>query len=134
MRAGQDITMLETHALFPSGEWEGFYTYTQGPTASQHKMSFVLRFQNHSVDGSGNDDIGRFSWHGLYDTHNLECEMTKYYFTHSVLYKGYVDQNGIWGTWTIGNAWRGGFHIWPKTARENQASEEKITTETEIFL
>jgi hypothetical protein len=35
---------LEKHPLFPSGEWEGFYTHAFGPHARRHMMSFALTF------------------------------------------------------------------------------------------
>ena len=114
----------ETHPLFPSGEWEGFYTYAYGPGADQHPMSFFLNFQNNQVSGSGGDDVGAFSWRGSYDTKALVCQMTKHYATHSVIYHGQVDESGIWGTWTISDWLKGGFHIWPKNNAENEVEEE----------
>jgi hypothetical protein len=119
----KDVT--ETHPLFPSGEWEGFYTYAFSSSAGQHKMSFVLNFQNSLVEGSGCDDIDMFSWHGMYDMEGFTCKMTKHYYgRHSVYYTGHVDENGIWGTWTIGGHWIGGFHIWPKASQGHGEIEE----------
>ncbi len=115
----------ETHALFPSGEWEGFYTYEYGAGAQRHLMSFTLHFQGSLVTGSGSDDVASFSWQGTYDTVQLWCKMTKRYSFHTVLYDGRVDENGIWGTWNIRNFMKGGFHIWPKPGAENLATEEK---------
>lgn len=117
-------TNHETHPLFPSGEWEGFYTYEQGPGAQRHKMEFTLNFQNNVVDGNGSDDVGPFSWVGLYDTVALVCKMTKYYAYHTVSYAGNVDENGIWGTWNIRDFTSGWFHIWPKPGAEEQMEEE----------
>jgi hypothetical protein len=111
----------ETHHLFPSGEWEGFYTYRYGPSASRHPMSFFLNFSKHIVTGSGADSVGTFSWNGRYDTAQLTCKMTKsYHGAHTVDYDGNVDENGIWGTWDI-RGFKGGFHIWPK--KQNESSE-----------
>lgn len=115
----------ETHPLFPSGEWEGFYTYEYGPNAQRHLMSFTLRFQANVVTGSGSDDVATFRWEGTYDTAQLCCKMTKRYLSHTVFYDGNVDENGIWGTWNIRNFMKGGFHIWPKATAENFAEEEK---------
>ncbi|MFB2918625.1 MULTISPECIES: hypothetical protein [Aerosakkonema] len=110
---------LETHSLFPSGEWEGFYTHEFGPYARQHMMSFTLTFKKGSVRGSGIDDVNRFTWRGNYDKEKLRCWMNKGYPSHTVFYDGYVDQNGIWGTWVIPPYYQGGFHIWPKKLGEN---------------
>lgn len=111
----------ETHPLFPSGEWEGFYTYSW--SKQQHLMVFFLDFRNGIVTGSGADDVAPFDWRGVYDTKELLCNMIKHYATHIVRYNGYVDENGIWGTWHIGAEWSGGFHLWPKpgTAAEQAA-------------
>ena len=38
--------------------------------------------------------------------------MTKIYHTHTIDYKGDIDENGIWGIWDNGEI-KGGFHIWP---------------------
>lgn len=103
----------ETHPLFPSGDWEGFYTYTQGPDAARHPMQLTLNFAANAISGSGSDDVGPFVWEGQYDLRQLHCRMMKYYPSHSVKYEGWADENGIWGKWEI-MGFRGGFHIWPK--------------------
>jgi hypothetical protein len=118
----------EPHPLFPSGEWEGFYTYEQGIQASRHKMSFFLHFKNGKVTGSGSDDVAAFSWNGTYSTENFHCKMTKRYPTHAVYYDGRADENGIYGTWTISGFYKGGFHIWIKNVEEEKAVEENSTT------
>jgi hypothetical protein len=118
-----DAAGQETHPLFPSGAWEGFYTYAKGAAADEHKMQFLLTFKDNGVDGSGGDDVGSFSWQGSYNIGQMECALTKYYSTHSVYYKGQVDENGIWGLWEMG--WMtGGFHIWPKKDLKNQEAQE----------
>lgn len=114
----------ESHPLFPSGEWEGFYTYGMGPGTSQHRMAFFLDFKDGVVSGSGGDDVGAFNWRGSYDTKQLICQMTKRYATHAVHYDGKVDENGIWGTWIIGDYFKGGFHIWPKQNEQNEEAEQ----------
>jgi hypothetical protein len=118
---------LETNPLFPSGEWEGFYTYEFGPDARRYMMSFALTFKNGKVSGSGIDNVSRFSWHGNYDTEKLRCWMQKRYPSHTVSYDGYVDQKGIWGIWEIPPYSRGGFHIWPKGLSEDLTVEDKET-------
>jgi hypothetical protein len=112
----------ETHPLFPSGEWEGFYTYPW--SAQRHMKVFFLDFQSGTVTGSGIDDVAPFQWRGVYDTKELRCKMTKYYHSHTVDYDGYVDENGIWGSWTMGGFSKGGFHFWPKPQAEKTAEAE----------
>ncbi|WP_190277568.1 hypothetical protein [Adhaeribacter rhizoryzae] len=109
----------ETHPLFPSGDWEGFYTYVTGPAADKHPMQFMLNFNDNVITGSGADDVGGFSWKGSYDTGQMQCTMTKYYHSHTVHYNGHVDENGIWGMWQLDFV-SGGFHIWPKASAGNQ--------------
>ena len=117
-------TTQETHPLFPSGEWEGFYTYSFGPSADQHKMAFFLDFQNNLVKGTGSDDVGGFFWEGSYDKESLTCKVIKSYATHTVSYRGHVDENGIWGTWEMAFL-KGGFHIWPKGNEESKQRKAK---------
>lgn len=116
---------LETNPLFPSGEWEGFYTLEFGPQAGRHMMSFTLTFKNGTVTGSGLDDVDYFTWRGLYDTEKLRCSLRKTYPSHTVFYDGYVDQNGIWGSWDIPLFSRGGFHLWPKGLSENLSLQDR---------
>ena len=117
----------EMHPLFPSGAWEGFYTYATGPQADKHKMNCNLTFRQGKVKGSGTDDLSSFSLKGTYDLDSLVCEMAKHYPSHIVQYSGQVDENGIWGMWSLGTK-SGGFHIWPKSKKqksEKVAKEEK---------
>ena len=134
MKPDKNNDLSETHPLFPSGDWEGFYTYVFGPGADRHPMAFLLDFQNNQVSGAGGDDVGPFRWRGQYDKEALRCQMTKYYATHTVFYDGQVDENGIWGTWTIGGYFSGGFHIWPKAEAENEAATEALGMLDQIQL
>jgi hypothetical protein len=103
----------EPHPYFPSGEWEGFYTYPNKNAKDQ--MATILEFSGGKVSGSGSDIIGSFAWEGIYDIKAETCSMTKFYMgQHVVYYDGYADENGIWGSWTISEKWKGKFHIWPK--------------------
>lgn len=122
--------MAEKHHLFPSGEWEGFYTYSWSP--QRHRMSFHLDFEGGQVRGSGVDDIAPFHWEGVYDTQHMTCVMVKFYPAHVVHYDGHADENGIWGTWTIGAFDKGGFHIWPKSAGETNEEEEVTAREVSM--
>lgn len=139
---------LESHPFLPSGEWEGFYCYHNN--MQQHKMATNLRFINSSITGSGTDDVAPFSWSGTYDMKTFKLSTRKVYSTHQFIYKGDIDENGIWGIWESAPAsndnprlftfkMTGGFHIWPKQlgSESNQnAIEEKSSSEIleEIFL
>lgn len=146
----------EQHPLLPSGEWEGFYCYNFSP--EQHKMEIELNFSNAVVSGSGTDDVAPFTWKGKYDLELFKIEMTKYYHSHTVFYRGDIDENGIWGTWEMGKPKGnipdfiietfnemfkelhiGGFHIWPKNNNSNSnhaTSKSKAESEKlkEIFI
>ena len=51
------------------------------------------------MSGEGNDDVGAFSIRGGYDGTTKECYWRKYYIgAHMVLYKGFREGKGIWGT------------------------------------
>ncbi len=115
----------ETHPLFPSGAWDGFYTYASGPSAQQNPMPSYFSFQEGQIRGGGGDSVGSFSWNGLYDLEQFTCKITKTYSTHIVSYSGHVDENGIWGKWVINDYCSGGFHLWPKSA-ENQEVEKGV--------
>ncbi|MEM9835516.1 MAG: hypothetical protein AAF828_03385 [Bacteroidota bacterium] len=120
--------MNEPHHLFPSGQWSGFYTYANGPTARQSPMPCVLNFADGKLWGSGTDEVGSFNWQGSYDTMSLSCQMIKIYVTHSVNYVGHVDENGIWGRWTLSSL-SGGFHLWPNESAESAEEEEVAALE-----
>jgi hypothetical protein len=118
--------MTEQHPLFPSGDWEGFYTYASGPQAGRCNMPSMFTFTAGKISGGGNDEVGRFAWVGVYDLTSLTCQITKSYLTHGVEYHGHIDENGIWGTWELAEM-QGGFHLWPK---ENElVLEETVAKE-----
>ncbi|MET3019201.1 hypothetical protein [Flavobacterium hydatis] len=129
----------ETHHFLPSGEWEGFYCYSNSP--AQHKMSIELNFVNSIISGSGVDDVNSFKWNGSYNLEHFKIKMVKTYPTHIINYNGDIDENGIWGVWDnpedlsffanlSPNIYqqakamtKGCFHIWPKAAK-NESKEE----------
>lgn len=132
----------ETHHLLPSGEWEGFYCYSN--SQDQHKMSITLYFSNAIVSGSGIDDVNTFTWNGTYDLTTFLIKMIKTYPTHTIVYKGDIDENGIWGIWEnpnhnsqdfdglpqniiqmLNGFTKGGFHIWPKSTKSEHHKAEK---------
>jgi hypothetical protein len=91
-------------------------------------MSLYLAFANGSINGDGQDDIGRFLIRGRYDSASLECHWTKSYIgAHDVFYRGFREGKGLWGTWEIGSEGHGGFHIWPRQA--GQGEEQTETTD-----
>lgn len=156
IKAKNNKQKTETHPLLPSCEWVGFYCYHNN--SAQHKMMIELLFSNSIVSGSGVDDVAPFTWTGNYDIEKFKIMMTKHYTTHKVLYKGDIDENGIWGVWEIiydfskvsektarhikaafKNDITGGFHIWPKkserAANSNSLKEEKESEKLkEIFI
>ncbi|MFH6950645.1 hypothetical protein ACHRV6_19275 [Flavobacterium sp. FlaQc-51] len=133
----------ESHHFLPSGEWEGFYCYSNSP--NQHKMSIELSFANSIVSGSGIDDVAPFRWNGSYNLEQFKLKMVKTYSTHIINYAGDIDENGIWGLWdnpedlsgfdefgpallqNIKAMTHGGFHIWPKASKSE--SKEEIREE-----
>lgn len=60
-------------------------------------MVIELNFKNGIVSGSGTDDVAPFTWKGKYDLEPMKIYMTKVYRTHTIEYKGDIDENGIWG-------------------------------------
>ena len=97
------------------------------PTLKVPKLKGILcpvrlSFQAGKISGNGNDEVGTFSWRGTYDTKLLQVDMVKIYLTHEVAYRGFADENGIWGSWSL-QASGGGFHLWPKNL---DAAEEEV--------
>jgi len=89
-------------------------------------MELQLTFAGGTMSGDGNDDIGAFLIKGRYDAASGECDWTKSYLgAHDVLYRGFREGKGIWGTWKIGRLLHGGFHIWPRRAGEGEEQSER---------
>jgi hypothetical protein len=126
----------EQHPLFPSGEWEGFYTYAMGASARRHTMSLTLTFQNGAITGQGVDDVSAFRYQGDYDIAAMRCTMTKFYTArlHTVLYEGHVDENGIWGSWNIERRISGGFHIWPVKNGQDDETSESTSADKDVAI
>ena len=96
---------------FSSGQWVGFYTYSS--RSREFLMDLVLEFKQGILSGEGYDGIGGFVVAGVYSLVTNECNWKKTYVgRHTVEYRGFGENNGIWGTWTLPGA-RGGFRIWP---------------------
>ena len=98
-------------------------------------MQCQLNFREGKVTGGGSDDIGAFSWQGVYSTSGMFCRMVKQYATHVIFYDGMADESGIYGTWSQGNYFTGGFHLWPKSGgNEEEAVEEKVNVKTLVAV
>jgi hypothetical protein len=99
---------------YPSGPWTGFFDYGQG--LHPEPMDLVLNFSAGRITGSGQDPVGGFVISGGYDNAG-ECHWAKIYpGSHTVDYRGFREENGIWGIWEIGSSCSGGFRIWPLDA------------------
>lgn len=102
---------MMNEAQFPSGQWVGFYTYSN--QSGRYLMDLILEFRDGVILGEGADGIGFFGISGRYYPEEGECFWTKTYVgRHSVEYSGFRENKGIWGTWDIDGT-KGGFHIWP---------------------
>ena len=88
-------------------------------------MDLILEFRNGILSGEGHDGVGGFIIAGVYSAENHECSWKKTYVgRHTVDYRGFGENNGIWGTWTLPGA-KGGFHIWPLADGKPLAVEEE---------
>ena len=125
-------------ALFPSGEWIGYYNYSAGGTRSLMDIRFT--FSSGRISADGCDDIGEFVLAGSYDEASRECTWLKHYIgMHDVAYVGFREGKGIWGTWTVEGA-TGGFHVWPlnsdgrgevtESLAENEVAVQSLPTAT----
>jgi len=133
----------EQHPLLPSGYWTGFYVYSH--SQQRHEMLLMLDFHEGIISGEGQDDVGAFTFDGKYNLDAMTCRFLKHYATHTIDYRGDIDENGIWGKWyyvhadsmgmtreeftklaaEMPNIFSGGFHIWPRS-REFSAYEMEV--------
>lgn len=97
-----------------SGTWRGFYVYAPG--GRRHRMRLDLAFGAGTLTGGGSDDVGRFTIHGGFDPEGVRVWWTKRYVgAHEVWYEGVRDGTrgrAVYGGWSIGAAFSGGFRIW----------------------
>jgi hypothetical protein len=119
---------LETDDRFPSGPWQGYFL--ESHRADKGWMELELKFQDGQIRGEGRDRVGMFILRGTYQIEDGRCHWAKRYIgKHDVLYAGYNEGRGIWGTWEITDpACKGGFHIWP--IREGASGPELDTSES----
>jgi hypothetical protein len=124
----------ELDVNFPSGPWTGFFTYNLIP--GKTRTDLILEFADGRITGEGNDTIGPFVIAGEYDVNTKECLWRKSYVgQHDVVYQGFREGKGIWGTWEVYNDWRGGFHIWPLTEEHGtlEADETSQPKPIDVF-
>jgi hypothetical protein len=107
--------------MFPSGVWEGFWE--QKGMGRQPMEEFELHFRpDGTIDGSGVDVVGEFTFSGQANPVTGRLRMTKQYLgAHQVQYDGRPDGEGcIVGQWTIemyGFHDTGAFALKPAIAR-----------------
>lgn len=119
---------------FTSGPWTGFYVYSNG---HRERMDLSLSFKAGRLTGAGTDPVGPFVLEGRYDAETNDVWWTKTYpGRHDVFYKGCREPRGIWGTWEIRDALRGGFRIWPRGegAGEAERAEAEVETPAEVTV
>src|SRR6476646_9065211 len=106
------MSETETDPRFPSGKWVGFFIDRRLP--GRHQMEMTLTFCAGRMHGAGRDRVGEFTFTGTYDLTDGKCFWgKKYKGAHTVIYRGFNEGKGIWGTWIlkeIGTS-TGGFHI-----------------------
>ncbi|HWE38737.1 MAG TPA: hypothetical protein VG406_19470 [Isosphaeraceae bacterium] len=123
---------LEPDSRFPSGPWTGFFLQKIQPVG-KHWMELDLTFRKGRITGEGRDRIGAFLMTGRYDVESGKCRWTKRYIEkHDIVYRGYNEGKGIWGTWEDPHApWhRDGFHIWPVAMGD--PTQQRLAEEAEL--
>ena len=117
---------------FPSGPWTGFYQYKNGQRGQQ---DLRLTFESGRMTGTGADELGQFIIEGSYSAESKEAKWLKSYpGAHSIDYRGFREGPvpGIWGTWSIGSDWHGGFHIWPAGDTNIEDEKDEVSTPFEL--
>jgi len=114
--------MDDAKGELPSGRWVGFYSYPHSPR--RYRQDLRLEITAGRITGTGIDPEGRFLISGrVHPEGRVNCVKTYpgIRFQPDVLYAGFADHNGIWGTWTIPPFSSGGFRIWPASWGEGPA-------------
>jgi len=86
-------------------------------------MDLHLKISRDRLTGTGGDDVGPFLVSGRVHEDRQANWVKTYPGSHDVLYSGFADHNGIWGTWKIPGQTHGGFRIWPASWGEGKAIE-----------
>lgn len=103
----------ETDPGFPTGPWNGFYTYAFQPDRF-HRMGLDLSFAHGHLRGEGSDDVGEFRMRGSYELDTRRCRWVKGYLgRHQVYYRGVQQGRVIAGEWSLPPTLTGTFSIWP---------------------
>ena len=108
----------EQDPRFPSGPWGGFFQQrADRPTAQD------MHFVGGRLTGAGADDCGAFTLSGRYDAARGTADWTKFYGTHAVTYRGFAEDDSLWGTWQLTSGRdRGGFRLWPAKRGRGRAT------------
>jgi hypothetical protein len=107
-----------------NGKWIGFYNYDS--ESARHNMEMSLSVSGSTIVGIGTDDISRFRILGTVIGENINW--IKSYDTHSIEYRGCLENGKIWGTWSGGFLMQGGFMLWPRkygSEEQRKQPEEK---------
>ncbi|MFT6336149.1 MAG: hypothetical protein ACI86M_000955 [Saprospiraceae bacterium] len=88
-------------------------------------MSCTHTFTDGIVSGSRSDEVGIFTFSGTYSK-EYQVSMKKTHQTHTLLYEGNADENGVWGKWSFlaMKFVSAGFHIWSKKGEAESIEEE----------
>jgi hypothetical protein len=98
--------------MYPSGAWRGYWQQVGWGRQPMHDLR--LRFVAGTVQGTGHDCIGAFTFHGSYDEQGTVLLVKQYVGRHCVHYNGRYDGEGtIFGRWNIGASWSGPFALSP---------------------
>lgn len=119
------LSCVVTDPLFPSGSWTGFYI----DGGCRFRQDVELEFGQDTLRGDGIDSIGQFDICGTVCRDSLEVVWRKLYPDgRTVLYRGFRERHGIWGTWEVDGR-RGGFHIWPRARGQGDPFSDLVWDE-----
>ena len=92
--------------------WTGF---SNGGTPSRRRrLNCLLKLHNNHLSGVGDDEAGLFVLSGEFDPAAREFRWTQTYpFGGTLVFRGFVEADRIWGTWRDAEDRHGGFQIWP---------------------
>lgn len=100
---------MKNHS-FLSGTYTGFFNYQAG--GDHYPTKLTISFAGGRVAGHGQDQYGPFIVLGSFNASEGECQWTKTYSPERmVVYRGFSDADGIWGTWEIEGVRGGGFQL-----------------------
>ena len=110
--------LTERDPRFPSGPWAGFFQQGGDRPTGQD-----MHFRGGRLTGAGADPCGRFTLSGSYDTATGTAVWTKRYAAHDIRYRGFAEDDSLWGTWELASGRdRGGFRLWPAKRGRDDAS------------